>query len=262
MYRDKTYHVRSLDTLYAELDAAVSFCTRRNTHVRKVFLCDGDALAAPAELLSQLARRVCEVFPRLKRISLYASPRNILEKTDEELDMLSRAKLNLAYLGLETGADTLLRYVVKGNTAQEAVQAAEKLKRAGFQLSVIIMIGLGGRRFSAEHTLATAAMISRISPHFLSFLTTTPVPGTPYFELLQQQRIEQLTTRELLEQMRDILVSTAPQNKVIFRANHVSNLFPLEGILPRDKEKLVLTLERWIGSCPEGSYPNLDPSLL
>jgi hypothetical protein len=36
----------------------------------------------------------------------------------------------------------------------------------------------------------------------------------------------------------------------------------LEGILPRDREKIVAVLDEWIEECPEGLYPEHDLAML
>lgn len=262
MYREKSYLVRPVPDILSDLEKALAFYQSRHIPVRKIFLCDGDALAAPMEVLVPVLERANELFPRLKRIGIYATARNILEKTDEELKALAQRKLNLAYLGIESGSDEVLRMVVKGNTAAEMKQASLKLMSSGWQLSVIIMLGLGGKKLTSIHSSETSKLISAIVPDFFSFLTTAPVPGTPYHAMIEKNRIEPLTTKGLLEEMRDILDNIVCEGKIIFRANHVSNQFPLGGILPRDRAKLVDTLDEWISDCPEGSYPAIDPCML
>jgi radical SAM superfamily enzyme YgiQ (UPF0313 family) len=263
MYRGKRYRVRTLPEITNDLEKAAEFCRRRGLPLRKIFMCDGDALAAPSETLEAAARRASELFPKLRRIGIYASVRNIIGKSVDELRRLSEHKLRLAYLGLESGSDEVLRLVEKGSSAAEAVEAAARLREAGWQLSLIVMLGLGGRALAKQHRLETARVVSAMSPEFFSLLTTVAVPGTPYHAITMRGEIEPLTVRELLEEMRDLLEGIeGREKKIIFRANHVSNQFPLEGILPRDRALLLDTLEEWIRLCPEGVYPETDPGNL
>ena len=82
--------------------------------------------------------------------------------------------------------------------------------------------------------------------------------------MLEGGEIEPLSSRELLQEMHDILAGIRPvqQRKIIFRANHVSNQFPLEGILPRDQAELNRRLNQWISACPPDHYPELNPRRL
>jgi hypothetical protein len=69
----------------------------------KIFLCDGDALGAPIEILEESLDNINSLFPEVRRIGIYATAENILEKSEEQLKNLASKKLNTAYLGLESG---------------------------------------------------------------------------------------------------------------------------------------------------------------
>lgn len=42
-------------------------------------------------------------FPTLERISIYAMPKNLHQKTRDELTTLNKEGLNMLYIGIETG---------------------------------------------------------------------------------------------------------------------------------------------------------------
>jgi radical SAM superfamily enzyme YgiQ (UPF0313 family) len=222
----------------------------------KIFLCDGDALGAPMELLVPVLEKINELFPEVRQVGVYATAENILGKTEDELKQLVDLGLGIAYLGLESGDDKVLHMIVKGNTAAEMLSASLKVKAAGMKLSTIVMLGVGGRKYTEQHIENTASIIGKTSPNFFSFLTTFSVPGTPYHTMEQRGLIEPLTTKELLNEMHQILkLAQFQDNSVIFRANHVSNMYPLGGVLPKDQEQIVSTLESWYEDTPEGQYP-------
>lgn len=254
MYRSKTYRVRPQEDINRELDA----CFNSGLDPEKVFLCDGDALGAPQEILIATLDKINELWPNVRRIGIYATASNILEKTEEELNLLSSKKLNIAYLGLESGDDKVLHMIVKGNTAKEMIDASLKIKRCGFKLSTIAMLGVGGKKYSKQHVENTAKILSATAPEFFSFLTTFSVPGTPYHKMVERGSIEPLTSKELLTEMHDILEqATFDLNSIIFRANHVSNMHPLGGTLPRDKDIILKQIQSWISATPEGAYPKV-----
>lgn len=252
MYRSKTYRVRKMEEIKKDLQR----CADSGMAPDKIFLCDGDALGAPMEILEETLDTINELFPDVRRIGVYATAENILEKSEDELKRLSAKKLSIAYLGLESGDDKVLHMIVKGNTAQDMREASLKIKRCGFKLSTIAMLGVGGKKYTQQHIDETAKILSATNPEYFSFLTTFSVPGTPYHTMLERGLIEPLTSKELLIEMHDILEqSTFNLNPVIFRANHVSNANPLGGTLPRDQKKIVDTLKDWIDQTPEGVYP-------
>lgn len=262
MYRSKTYRERSFEEIEQDLYEAKRYYDRLGRDPEKVFLCDGDALGAPTELLEKTLHALHRLFPDLRRVGIYATAENILEKSEEDLIKLSKLKLSIAYLGLESGDDRILHMLVKGNTAADMVEASLKVKRCGFQLSTIIMLGVGGKKHSSNHIMNTAKVLSQTSPHFLSFLTTFAVEGTPYDKMVNRGLIEPLTSFELFEELHNILEqSTFQDNSVLFRANHVSNMHPIGGTLPKDQKMILATLKEWMAQTPRDTYPPRPASM-
>ncbi|MBT3984211.1 MAG: radical SAM protein [Bacteriovoracaceae bacterium] len=263
MYADKVYRERSISEISSDIKKAKWYSDQTNMTPQKIFLCDGDALGSSMELLTQVLDEIGEYFPDVRRIGIYATAENILKKTDDELKLLVSKKLSIAYLGMESGNDQVLKLVVKGNTSSDMVDAGQKVRAAGFKLSVIAMLGLGGTKFSEAHCTDTAKAISKMSPEYFSFLTTTPIPGTPYARMSERDSWQKLSDRELLLEMRDIISQINPQKgRIIFRANHVSNLHQLAGILPQDKPVLLANLDHWISECPRDRFSQADPDQL
>ena len=257
MYRSKTYRVREVEDIVKDIDTYLTAARRYGTLPKRVFLCDGDALGAPMDVLLPVLDHLQEQLPDLERVGIYATANNMLEKSAEELKQLADRKLTIAYLGLESGSDRVLKLIVKGNTAEDMIAGSTKLLSQGWKLSVMGMLGVGGREHSLEHTEETASVVSAIAPDYFSFLTTVAVPGTPYHTMVEKKKfIQPLTSKELLEEMKSILSGIQSESKeILFRANHVSNQFPLGGSLPSDTPMLLKVLNQWISECPEGIYP-------
>ncbi|MEK6626028.1 MAG: radical SAM protein [Bdellovibrionota bacterium] len=246
MYRTKKFRMRAVAEIKYDLEMAKTHYARHHAQPTKIFLCDGDALCAPTDFLLECLHYVHTNFPDLQRIGTYATAMNILQKSENELESLCARKLNMAYFGPESGHDKILKMVVKGNTAQEMIDASLKIKKCGWKLSTILMIGLGGKEMSEEHCMASAEIVNKTSPNFLSYLVTTPVPGTPYHTMLSRGKpLSMLSEREELQEMRTILkhISDRQLNAIIFRANHVSNRVPFAGTLPKDRDRLVAEID-------------------
>lgn len=80
MYKSKRFTIRPI----AEVQKEIEIFSHVYPSANKVFLGDGDALALPTEHLAKLLRLLKEAFPRLSRVSLYATAQNFLEKSVEE----------------------------------------------------------------------------------------------------------------------------------------------------------------------------------
>ena len=238
MYREKSFRVRPLSETLEDLDnAAAAF----GDEVDKVFVADGDALVLPMDHWRPILERVRARFPRVRRISAYAMARNILEKSDAELAELRAMGLTTLYVGPESGDDVTLKRIAKGDDAAAHVEAADKARRAGIALSVIILLGIGMDR-REEHAMATADLVTQMDPAYFAALTVTVVPGTPLATLEKRGRFAVPEIPDLLGELRTIVDRARPSDAV-FRTNHASNHLPLGGRLPADRERIVAILD-------------------
>ena len=182
-------------------------------------------------------------FPLLRRVGIYASARDILGKTDVDLARLQQRKLEIVYLGLESGSDEVLRRVRKGITGAEMVEAVHKLKRAGIRTSVIAILGLGGTELSATHADETGRVVRQMDPEYLSMLTLMLVPGTELHRQWQSGSFELPEPMALLQELRQVIACLDGLSRCIFRTNHASNYLPLAGTLSRDKARLLAAMD-------------------
>lgn len=238
-YPDKPFQVRPL---YEVLED-IAMASQRMGDVRRVFLCDGNALVLDIERLATVLDALSEAFPLLRRIGIYANARDILAKSPEDLATLRAKGLELIYLGLESGSDEVLRRVDKGATAADMVAAVIRAKEAGIRVSVIALLGLGGVDLSDQHADATAEVVNAMDPQYLSMLTLMLVPGTPLHRQWEAGEFRLPEPEELLGELRRVLAGTSGLTRCVFRTNHASNYVPLAGTLSRDKQRLLDTLD-------------------
>lgn len=239
MYRDKKYRVRPLDALLAEISEAGA---RSAAEVRHVFVADGDPLGMGLDHWEPILQALAASFPRLRRVSTYATARNLLEKSPEELKQLREWGLSLLYIGPESGDDVTLHRIAKGASAAEHVEAARKAREAGMEQSLIFLLGAGGRERSEEHARASGRLATAMDPRFLSTLTLTVIPGTPIARLEDQGRFELPDVPGLLTELRWFVEETH-LSSAIFRSNHASNYLPIGGRLPRDREAILASID-------------------
>jgi radical SAM superfamily enzyme YgiQ (UPF0313 family) len=239
MYRGKRYRERPLDQVLADIAEASA---RFAEDVRHVFVADGDPLGMGLDHWEPILLALAASFPRLRRVSTYATARNLLEKPQEALDRLRALGLSLLYIGPESGDEAILRRIAKGATAEDHVEAARKAKAAGMEQSLIFLLGAGGRERSEEHARASGRLATAMDPKFLSTLTLTVIPGTPISRLEEQGRFELPDVWGLLKELRWFLEEAHPTS-AIFRSNHASNYLPIGGRLPRDREAILASID-------------------
>lgn len=239
-YKDKRYRVRGL----AEMEKEILGCAPDFVDTRRVFLADGDALAAPQNDLLALFSLLRAHFPRLQRIGMYANASSILGKGVDELKALRENGLGILYLGVESGDDELLAWMLKGATAEETREAGLRVKEAGIKLSVTVLLGIGGRERSGEHAERTGRLLSEIDPDYVGALTTMVVPGTV---LHARQRSGEFTLPDplaILNELAEMLEHTNMHG--LFFSNHASNYLPLKVRMPADREKAIDTIRAFV----------------
>jgi len=236
MYRNKIYAERSWEDIKYEIDLAAE----QLPDTKRIFLADGDALNLSTEMLVQILNYLYKSFPELERVSCYAMPKNLWEKSDEELQLLHKAGLTMLYLGIESGSDTILKKVTKGATAQGIIDACVKAIRNNYILSCMVILGLGGKTYTEEHIRETAHVVNTISPHYLGALSLYLETGVKEEFLTKfKEPFIQLNDEELLEETSRLVEQLDTSKPLVFRANHASNPYPIGGTLPQDKEKIL-----------------------
>ena len=165
MYKGVPYRARTLSEIFREIDrASDSF----GTSVRRVFLADGDAMFLPFGTLCRILEYLNEKFPRLARVTMYANGSSVLAKTEEAIARLRKLRLAIVYMGLESGSEEVLRQVRKDDTATHMTEAVRRLRNARIRTSVMVLGGIGGRRFRTEHVADTIAALNAMQPEILS----------------------------------------------------------------------------------------------
>lgn len=239
MYKDKRFRVRPLKDILEDIDMAKAYYG----DVKRVFLCDGDAIVMKQEELLAILDKLYKSFPSLEKVTTYAGPRSTMTKTPAQLRELREAGLVRTYLGVETGSNEVLAKTKKGVTAEEMLEAGLRLREAGFDLWDIILIGLAGPGEASEkHALETAELINRMKPRHLSAMTYMVAEGTEMERDVYEGRFQVLTPDETLREIRT-LVENLETGPLHFTSNHASNYLPLKGTLPDDKEHILALIE-------------------
>lgn len=239
MYKTKSYKIRELKDVYSDIDILAS--SYPDTH--KIFLADGDALSLETSHLVKILKYLQKSFPKLRRISLYASAQNILKKSPQELEILCENKLNLLYYGIETGSDEILKKITKGVTQREIIESLNKASLSGMKISATVILGIAGEKYSQTHIEETAKIINATKINFLSTLQLGLEEDAKENFYKHFKDFTMLDDYQILHEQKRFIELLNPSNKIIFRSNHASNTLHLAGTLPKDKERLVQELE-------------------
>ena len=205
--------------------------------IHRVFLGDGDAMVLSTRRLMTLLQAIKDKLPKVRRISTYCLPRNVRNKTVQELQELREAGLSLAYVGAESGDDLVLQRVNKGESFDSTQVALEKLGQAGITRSVMLLNGLGGRAHAQQHAINSARLANATQPEFLATLVVSFPQGEDRFRAGYSEW-EPLSQQELFEEMRQF-IETLELKRTVFRSDHASNWLVLKGVLGLEKNRIL-----------------------
>ncbi|BBO80599.1 radical SAM protein [Desulfosarcina ovata subsp. sediminis] len=228
------YRVRPVADIVRDLDEAAE---RSGGEVRTLFFPAGNTIAMPTDALCRICRHARKVFPHLERITVYGSSQYIHKKGLHGLQQLADAGLTRIHVGLESGNDAILKAIRKGTTAAEQIEAGQWTLAAGIELSLYVILGIGGVAGSVSHATSTADVLSRIVPDFIRLRTFVPKINTPLLQMVENGRFQMLGPHGVLRETA-LLIGHLDADAQL-TSDHYTNYINLEGRLPECRNRLL-----------------------
>jgi radical SAM superfamily enzyme YgiQ (UPF0313 family) len=225
--------------------------------VRTAFIGDSDSLIMKTDDLVEVLEFLYKTFPTLQRVTSYGRAKTALRKSPESLKRLYDAGLSRLHVGLETGDDELLKYIDKGATAAEMIEAGRKIKSSGISLSEYVLLGIGGQDRWQQHAEGTAKVLNAIDPDFIRARTLIVVPGTPLYDKVAAGEFKLLSPEGVLKEERLLIENLEITSE--FVSDHASNYLPLEGTFPEAKEQMLEIIDKCLEIPTESRSRYLQP---
>jgi radical SAM superfamily enzyme YgiQ (UPF0313 family) len=232
------YKVRPVEDIKEDLCEAFD---KYDRHVRTVFFPAGNTIAMKTDELCEICRHAKELFPNLQRITMYGSSNYIARKGPEGMEKLAKAGLSRIHVGLESGDDEILRLIKKGTNSEEQIAAGKYVMDAGIELSLYVILGIGGKQRTDQHAVETAKVLNRISPDFIRLRTFVPKINTPLLKDVMDGTFVMLGPHEVLRETAEI-VKRLEVNSYL-TSDHYTNYINIEGQLPAAKERMLQIIE-------------------
>jgi radical SAM superfamily enzyme YgiQ (UPF0313 family) len=238
MYKGMKFEIRDLEEILGDIELARDLYGDR---IRTVFIGDSNSLVTKTEMLVKILNALFPSFPHIERVTSYARAKTIAKKPLEDLIKICQAGLTRLHVGLETGDRELLKEIEKGATPEEMIEAGKKAKEAGFEYSLYVLLGIGGEERWEQHARGTAEVLNQIDPHFIRVRTFIPQPNSPLYEAMEKGGFQPASPETILKETKLLLEMLQVTSQ--FLSDHISNLLPLHGKIPEDKEKMIQMIE-------------------
>ncbi len=249
MYKESKFRIRSVEDIKEDLLAARNYY---GAYIESLFFPDGNTIIMKTEQLLEIINYAKELFPSLKRITVYGSARFVNKKSMEDLQRLKEAGLSRVHTGMESGDDITLERIHKGTHAAEIIEAGLKLKKVGIDTSEYYLVGIGGKDRWREHALESARVLSEFSPDFIRLRTFVPIPGTPIYDDYQQGIFQLLSPHEALTEIGLLIANLHCEGSRIL-SDHVSNYWNIEGRIPDDRDQMLAEINKAL-TVPESRF--------
>jgi hypothetical protein len=217
------------------------------------FIGDADPLLMPLEDVEQVLSSLRARFRQLSRITCYARASTLHRLGQNSVHRLRRAGLNRVHVGLESGNRAVLRQQRKGLLPQHLVEAAQWLKEAGIELSLYVLLGLGGRDRWKEHIDDTAAVIAGASPDIVrirrlwiySVELADGVSRCPLWEEIRRGEFHPQADEGTVLELRR-LVDRLDSVSCYFTCDHANNFVRVAGQLPNERPRMLAEIDRFL----------------
>ena len=234
MYKGTRFEIRDLEEIRSDIDAARELYGDR---VKTVFIGDSNSLVIKTDLLVEALHSLSSAFPHIERVTSYARAKTLVKKPIQDLEEIRKAGLTRLHVGLETGDRELLETIRKGATPEEMVEGGKKAKKAGFEVSVYVLLGIGGEDRWEQHARGSAEVLNQIDPHYIRVRTLIPQPNSALYDAMDEGQFQLTSPETILRETRLLLEELRVHSQ--FLSDHVSNLLPLHGKLPEEQERLI-----------------------
>lgn len=253
MYRGVPFRIWPLEDVEEYLSELKSFYGDYVNNVDRIYLVGADPFALSAENLLARAALIKKYLPAVNVISMYARTDNISRKSDAELRLLKAAGINDLYIGVECGANDVLKSLHKGYSADETRKQCLRLNVAGIRHCDLLMLGTAGKGRGLETAKATAALENAIKPVKILVNTMSAFVGTKLDAQIKSRQFIPAGEREILQEEYALLDALSLPD-TYFWALHPLDSVSIDGTLKTDKQRMLNILNRAIETVDESAY--------
>ncbi|GFH97494.1 hypothetical protein IMSAGC003_04066 [Lachnospiraceae bacterium] len=252
LYADLPFQFRMspMEDVEADLKEAQKMYRRfTGRKMCRTFLTGANPFVLTYEKLMEIAGLVHKYFPETETIGSFARVTDVALKSDRELASLRGAGYDGLTIGIETADDAALQFMDKGYLAADILEQCGRLDKAGIRYSFFYLTGISGAGHGEDGARATAAVCNELHPILVGANMLTVYPNAILYEEIRQGNWKEEGELEKYREVRALVQGLEIPTE--FAALGASNAFQLHGVLPKDKETLIASFDRIIGTVKE-----------
>ena len=256
MYKTVDFGVSPMEIIEEDLQELAG----KYPKLHRLTVANGDPFALPTGKLLEISELIRKYLPNINVITCTTSIRNIMKKSQKELDQLYEAKYNDIYIGIESGCDDVLKLLNKGITINDTYETLEKLEKSNIRYIALLMGGAGGKQYREENIIDTVKLLNKYPPKMISIITTGIPSGTTLSKMRDDGKFVQLTEREVIEDELALIEALDMPDGVYFYGHHRNNVARVSGHF-KYKDRLINGFKEKLMYLEENKPEVLDISL-
>ncbi len=205
-YESREYSVKDREKFFSHVQDVLRFYGRGLSSRKSIFLGDVSALDIDQkyllEALSHLKQNLR--LPVYTAFDVFTTPK---KKNMINYRELGENGLDRVYVYLESGSYRVIRLFNKHINITETMNLINNIKDHGIPVSIVVMAGIGGKKFSKDHVEATANIISQLALVNGDSILMSPImesEDSSYSEITAREQLLPMTLQEKYSQMEEM----------------------------------------------------------
>lgn len=247
LYEDVPFKFRM--SPLAEVEEDMKELGHYSHDAKRVFFTGANPFVLHFDKLKALAELVKKYFPNAESIGCFARITDITPKTTEQLLELRELGYNGITIGVEAGDDEALSFMHKGFGTKEILAECKRLDEVGMDYNFFYLAGIYGAGRGEDGAKKTALVFNQTHPKIIVSSMLAVYQTSELYQEIQAGNWAEETEIEKLHELRTLIQEL--DIPTYLATMGASNCIFVEGHLPKDKVKMIQSLDRVITSADE-----------
>lgn len=245
-----------MDEIIADIDEIAKTATAL-TH--RIYLTGGNPFALPTHKLIEVFDEIEKRIPSVNSYGGFCRITDIAHKSDDDLRLLRSRGVDEITIGAESGFDEALAFMEKGHTPQDIIEQGKRLHDAGIKFTFFYLAGMAGKGRGQQNALESARVFNEAKPSRILVVTMTPTQSWPLRKDIECGAWEPETELETAREIQTLVANLECECNV--NCSHDTDIIRFEGMIPKDRENMVLLMDNLIPKMNESASRRMRESL-
>ncbi|MFN4244588.1 MAG: radical SAM protein [Brevinematia bacterium] len=212
LYKDRSFRIRNKKEISLIVEDIANYFGKTLLTRKGIFLGEGNVFVESTLRIIEIIKEIKNTLKENKYLKFdlnncfYGFMDTFhTRKTRDEISLLKDIGVKRIYIGLETGNDFLLSNILlKPSNSENALNTIRTIKDVGISVGIIIIVGIGGKKYKDKHFEDTVKLIYDMKLSEGDIVYLSPIveyADSQYKEIMDKNNIERLNEKETEEEI-------------------------------------------------------------